>query len=155
MFALVRQPDVTQKPAPAPLLLPNVGELDGRPTKHVAVEIDGKARVFDTLFLRDSCTCPACVDPHSKQKLFQTSDIPADLEGSCRAVEDPEKGPAIEVTWKTDVPGWSPDHTTRHSIAWLRRALDTEIELRAGVRHDERVLWDREKLTKKDRKSVV
>ncbi|KAF2179716.1 Clavaminate synthase-like protein [Zopfia rhizophila CBS 207.26] len=125
----------------------NLGQLDGKPAKHVAVNIDGDPRIFDTVFLRDSCTCPRCVDPDSRQKLFQTSDIPQDLEGACRTVVDREKGWMVEVVWKNDIPGYGAEHRTRHSIDWLRRALTTELELRGGVRSDERVLWDREKIT--------
>ncbi|KAH7086745.1 hypothetical protein FB567DRAFT_560617 [Paraphoma chrysanthemicola] len=126
----------------------NIGQLDGKPAKHIAVNIDGDPKVFDTVFLRDSCSCPLCRDPHSKQKLFQTSDIPEDLEGSCKTVVDEKKGVSIEVEWSSDVKGYGPDHRTRHSIDWLRRALNTEIEIRGGVRHDDRVLWDRQRITK-------
>ncbi|KAF1840435.1 Clavaminate synthase-like protein [Cucurbitaria berberidis CBS 394.84] len=126
----------------------NIGQLDGSPAKCIAVNIDGVPRIFDTVFLRDSCPCPKCRDPDSKQKVFQTSDVPEDLEGSYKMVVDQEKGPSIELEWKNDVKGYGSEHRTRHSIDWLRRALNTEVELRGGVRHDERVLWDREKITK-------
>ncbi|KAF2467479.1 Clavaminate synthase-like protein [Lindgomyces ingoldianus] len=129
----------------------NAGQLDGKPARHVAVNIDGDPRVFDTVFLRDSCTCAQCVNPDSKQKLFQTSDIPEDLEGACRTVVDKEKGWVVELVWKNDVPGYGVEHRTRHSIDWLRRALTTELELRGGVRSDERVLWDREIITKNNK----
>jgi gamma-butyrobetaine dioxygenase len=127
---------------------PDVGQLDGKPAKHIAVNIDGAPRIFDTVFLRDSCTCPRCVDPHSKQKLFQTSDISPDLEGSCKSVVDEENGLSIELGWNNDVKGYGTEHRTRHSIDWLRRALNTEVELRGGVRHDDRVYWDNPKITK-------
>ena len=126
----------------------NEGQLDARPARHIAVSIDDDPRTFDTVFLRDSCTCPQCVDPDSKQKLFQTSDIPEDLEASCRTVQDKKKGLILEVEWKNDVPGYGPGHRTRHSFAWLRRAVNTETELRCGARHDERILWDKEKIVK-------
>jgi gamma-butyrobetaine dioxygenase len=129
----------------------NVGQLDGKPAKHVAVDIDGDSKIFDTAFLRDSCTCPQCMDPHSKQKLFQTSDIPVDLEGSYRSVVDDDKGPSIELEWKSDVKGYGPEHRTRHSIDWLRRAINTEFDIRSGVRYDDRVLWDKEKITKNNK----
>lgn len=125
----------------------NIGQLDGKPAMSIAVNIDGDPKIFDTVFLRDSCMCSQCRDPHSKQKLFQTSDIPENLEGSCRSVVDQEKGLSIELEWKSDVKGFGPEHRTRHSIDWLRRALNTEVELRGGVRHDDRVLWDRAKIT--------
>jgi gamma-butyrobetaine dioxygenase len=129
----------------------NIGEVDGGPAKHIAVNIDGNPKIFDIVFLRDSCTCSLCMDPHSKQKLFQTSDIPENLEGSFKAIVDVEKGDSIELEWKTDVKGYGPNHRTRHSIAWLRRAHNTEIELRGGVRHDDRILWDRAKITRENK----
>lgn len=126
----------------------SVGEVDGKPAKHIAVSIDGEPKVFDTVFLRDSCTCPQCMDPYSKQKLFQTSDIPADLEGSFKSVVDEQKGPSIELEWSSDVKGYGAEHRTRHSLEWLQRALHTEVDLRGGVRHDEKVLWDKQRITK-------
>ncbi|KAH5287435.1 hypothetical protein HBI70_019750 [Parastagonospora nodorum] len=129
----------------------NVGQLDGNPAKHVAVNIDGEPKIFDTVFLRDSCACPQCRDPHSKQKLFQTSDVPEDLEGSCKSVVDEKKGLSIELKWKNDVKGYGPEHRTRHSIDWLRRALNTEVELRGGIKYDDRVFWDKEKITKNNK----
>lgn len=126
----------------------NVGQVDGQPAKHVSVNIDGKPKIFDTAFLRDSCTCPLCQDADSKQKLFQTSDIPEDLEGSYKSVQDEEKGLSMELEWKSDVKGYGPEHRTRHSIDWLRRALNTELEIRGGVRHDDRVMWGRAKIAK-------
>jgi gamma-butyrobetaine dioxygenase len=115
--------------------------------KHVAVDIDGTLRTFDTAFLRDSCTCPRCLDPDSRQKLYQTSDIPEHIEGSCQVVQGGEGG-VVELAWKNDVPGFGSEHRTRHSIDWLLRALGTEQQLRGAVRHDDRVLWDSEKITK-------
>jgi alpha-ketoglutarate-dependent taurine dioxygenase len=53
----------------------------------------------------------------------------------------------VEVTWETDVPGYGPEHRTRHSIDWLRRALAIEVDVRGGVRYDDRVLWDRKRIT--------
>ncbi|OCK82092.1 Clavaminate synthase-like protein [Lepidopterella palustris CBS 459.81] len=129
----------------------NASLLDGKPAKNIAVNIDGKPKIFDSLFLRDSCTCPQCVDPSNKQKLFQTSDIPENLEGACRTVVDKENGWMVEIIWTNDIPGYSAEHRTRHSVDWLRRALNVELELRGGVRSDERVLWDREIITKNNR----
>ncbi|KAI4661570.1 uncharacterized protein J4E78_004359 [Alternaria triticimaculans] len=126
----------------------NIGQLDGSPAKRIAVNIDGEPKIFDAAFLRDSCTCTQCMDPDSKNKRFQTSDIPEDLEGSCKTVVDEEKGVSIELQWKTDVKGFGPEHRTRHSIDWLRRAFNTEIELRGGVRHDDRVFWDKNRIVK-------
>ncbi|KAF1912544.1 hypothetical protein BDU57DRAFT_522892 [Ampelomyces quisqualis] len=129
----------------------DVGQLDGKPSKHIAVNIDGHPTIFDSAFLRDSCTCSQCRDPHSKQKLFQTSDIPEDLKGSYKSLADEERGLSIELVWKSDVKGYGPDHRTRHSIDWLRRAINTEFEIRSGVQHDDRVYWDNKRITKDNR----
>lgn len=132
---------------------PEASQADGEHAKHIEVKIDGDSQVFDTAFLRDSCTCTACRDPDSKQKLFQTSDIPSDLEGKYTFVEDADKGPSIELEWKTDAKGYGPEHRTRHSIDWLRRASNTEFEIRSGVRYDDRVMWDNDRI-RKDNKWV-
>ncbi|OCL09935.1 Clavaminate synthase-like protein [Glonium stellatum] len=129
----------------------NQGQPDGKPAKSIAVTIDGEPKVFDSLFLRDSCSCPQCVDPSTKQKLFQTSDIPDSLEGVGRTVVDKEKGWMVEIVWANDIPGYPPEHRTRHSFEWLQQALNVELELRAGVRSDERVLWDRDIITKNNK----
>jgi gamma-butyrobetaine dioxygenase len=129
----------------------NAGQVDAYPAKTIAVSIDDNPRTFDTVFLRDSCTCPRCVDPDSRQKLFQTSDIPQEIEGKARMVQDEGKSWMIEVEWQNDVPGYGPEHRTRHSLDWLRRALNTEVELRGGVRYDDRVLWDRDIITKNNK----
>lgn len=129
----------------------NAGQSDEIPVKTVAVSIDDSPREFDTVFLRDSCTCPRCVDPHSRQKLFQTSDIPQEIEGTSRIVEDAEKGWVVEIEWQDDVPGYDAEHRTRHSLDWLRRALNTEVEIRGGVRYDDRVMWDRDTIVKNNK----
>lgn len=113
----------------------------------VAVTIDDSPREFNAVFLRDSCTCPRCVDPHSRQKLFQTCDIPPHIEATPRIVEDAAHGRVLELEWHSDIEGYGSDHRTRHSLDWLRRALNTEVDLRGGVRHDDRVLWDRDTIT--------
>ncbi|KAF8847382.1 Clavaminate synthase-like protein, partial [Acephala macrosclerotiorum] len=60
-------------------------------------------------FLRDACTCPLCVDPSSKQKKFQTSDIPADLEA--KSVQQKPNGD-VTITWNKDLPGFGSNHVS-------------------------------------------
>ncbi|KAF2874770.1 hypothetical protein BDV95DRAFT_591557 [Massariosphaeria phaeospora] len=129
----------------------NTGQLDGNPAKHLAVDIGGAQRLFDCIFLRDSCTCPQCVDPHSRQKLFQTSDIPPNLKGRYELTGDEETGLSVEVLWENDVPGYGPEHRTRHSIDWLCRALSTALELRNEAQTDVKVLWDKDTITKNNK----
>ena len=65
--------------------------------KHeVTVEIDGEQHSFDALFLRDLCPCPKCLDPSTKQKLFNTTDIPDDIVADSLRIKP--KG-QLEVIW--------------------------------------------------------
>ncbi|KAI9746134.1 MAG: hypothetical protein M1818_000815 [Claussenomyces sp. TS43310] len=67
------------------------------------------------LWLRDSCSCPRCVDPSTSQKLFQTSDIPLDISV---ATEKASKD-TYEVTWKNDVVGFDGQHVSTYSRDFL------------------------------------
>ena len=54
--------------------------------------------------LRDMCTCPRCVDPSTRQKLFVTAEIPADI-----ALESVQELPhGVEIQWANDIPGTGP-----------------------------------------------
>jgi gamma-butyrobetaine dioxygenase len=54
--------------------------------------------------LRDMCTCPRCVDPSTRQKLFVTADIPSDI-----ALESVQELPhGVEIRWANDIPGLDP-----------------------------------------------
>lgn len=94
-----------------PVPFPSPDQLATEPLKqnYVGVVLDGKRRRFDCVFLRDSCTCPKCVDPHSKQKLFRTADIPYDI----RFYTKEWKGGVLEIVWRDDIPGYLKDHVTR------------------------------------------
>ncbi|OQE26715.1 hypothetical protein PENSTE_c005G08966 [Penicillium steckii] len=59
-------------------------------------------------YLRDSCKCPRCVDPHSKQRSFRTSDIPAKIYP--RHIE--WNGFSLKITWANDIPGYGEDHVS-------------------------------------------
>ncbi|KAF2199954.1 Clavaminate synthase-like protein [Delitschia confertaspora ATCC 74209] len=121
----------------------NAGSTSTAP-RHVNVTIDGKDIQFDPLFLRDSCTCTRCVDPSSKQKVFQTSDIPPEIEGASVTVTNN----TVELAWKHDVPGFTSEHRTTHSMEWLRDALNVQEKLHTGVTVDDRVPWNRKTITK-------
>lgn len=58
--------------------------------------------------LRDMCTCPRCVDPSTRQKLFVTAEIPADI-----ALESVRELPhGVEIGWANDIPGVEPHVST-------------------------------------------
>lgn len=62
---------------------------------------------FSSVYLRDACTCPRCVDPSSKQKNFQSTDIPSTIKA--RTVE-PQGDGSVKVTWDGDLPGFEDNH---------------------------------------------
>ncbi|KAG9520539.1 Clavaminate synthase-like protein, partial [Aureobasidium melanogenum] len=79
--------------------------------------LSGVGRVFDNIFLRDSCTCSQCVDTSTRQKRFDSADIPTNIR--IRNMET--KHDNVVITWKHDVPGFGPDHETvlnTEHLAW-------------------------------------
>jgi len=61
------------------------------------------------MWLRDNCPCPRCRDPRNGQKLFQITELPADL--ALDAVRRTEDG--VEVDWAPD------GHRSTYSTHWL------------------------------------
>ncbi|KAG4441157.1 hypothetical protein IFR05_003378 [Cadophora sp. M221] len=84
---------------------------DGNPDMNLEyVKIGDTPGAFHPVFLRDSCTCPKCVDPSSTQKQFQTTDIPATIRANSVKVQ--ENGD-VTVTWENDIPAFGPDHISK------------------------------------------
>ena len=61
---------------------------------------------FHPAFLRDACTCIKCVDPSSRQKTFQSPDIPVNIIGNASRSSEG----AVEIVWENDIPGFGPGH---------------------------------------------
>ncbi|KAH9217177.1 hypothetical protein DL95DRAFT_386638 [Leptodontidium sp. 2 PMI_412] len=81
---------------------------DGNPDMNLEyVKIGDTPGRFHPVFLRDSCTCPKCIDPSSTQKQFQTSDIPATIRADSVKVQ---KNGDVTITWENDIPAFGPDH---------------------------------------------
>jgi gamma-butyrobetaine dioxygenase len=70
----------------------------------------------DPFWLRDACSCELCVDPSSKQKHFQTSDIPLEIDYLSKEV-----GPdgTLIVTWSNDIPGFGSNHVSTYTNSFL------------------------------------
>lgn len=78
-----------------------------------------EGRDLDVYYLRDSCTCPRCINPSTKQKLFETSNLPLNL--AIREKRWSNDG-NLEISWENDLPGFE-DHTSSFSpdsmkVAW-------------------------------------
>ena len=72
------------------------------------------------LWLRESCRCPECIDKSTRQKLFQTSDIPINISAY---VKKETKG-SFHLKWKNDIPGFSPGHFSTYPKHFLQRLPD-------------------------------
>lgn len=101
---------------------------------------------MDAVFARDSCTCPICVDPDSKQKKFQTSDIPPDIKAT--STLDPEKQ-TLDITWTNDIPGFPKDHVTRFNLK------PASVTCRDSIYHPlepkNRLVWDGKTIAEKNK----
>jgi len=118
-------------------------------SKQITVELDGKPVTFDSIFLRDSCKCPRCVNPSSTQKNFETAAIPASIEGACQVTTELEDHDCVLIDWKNDIPDWPEGHQTALPLDFLRESLEANGKVKPTV-HDlsTRVLWENKTMFK-------
>lgn len=99
--------------------------------------IEGETRHFRYPLLRDACKCNLCIDEHSKQRKFRTSDIPPTIVP--RDVQ--WDGKELQIEWATDIKGWSPGHVSKYSVEMLKDAKANPPESDTGTMR-RRFLWD-------------
>lgn len=130
-----------------PFSRPSIAQKSGRGSSElpdqsngVAINFDGEIHNLSPLLLRDLCRCPRCVDSSTKQKLFATVDIPADLQATVETSNDPAY---ISLRWTKDIPGLEADHVTQLSAETLRSLVTpgSAIRTRKPVK---RALWTSE-----------
>ncbi|EWC45979.1 hypothetical protein DRE_04772 [Drechslerella stenobrocha 248] len=116
------------------------------PTKSLKVNIDGQPAIFDNVLLRDSCTCPTCIDPSTQQKLFGTSDIPVEIYPRRARVAEGK----LKIEWshtlaKNAVPEANVNgfHWSFYDADDLRNASSQSLSVRATMSDWKRILWDR------------
>lgn len=92
---------------------------------------------YHPLFLRDACRCPSCVDPSTKQKRFQTTDIPHGIR-----VHYHETLPdgSVKISWENDIPSFiyptSPEHHDTILPASFFSAHATQHNLQTQTLYD-------------------
>jgi gamma-butyrobetaine dioxygenase len=98
----------------------------------------------EPLWLRDACNCELCVDPSSKQKRFQTSDIPLEIDYASKEV-----GPdgTLNVTWANDIQGFGNNHVSTYTKDFLS-LYENYSETTESVLSDKRIFWDKAIITK-------
>lgn len=92
----------------------------------------------DPIWLRDACGCELCVDPSSKQKRFQTSDIPLEIDYLSKEI-----GPdgTLSVTWSNDIQGFGSNHVSTYTKDFLPLHLYKGGAETAGPPHYK--FWDK------------
>lgn len=95
---------------------------------------------IDLFYLRDSCTCPKCVDISTRQKLFETSDIPTDL-----TYKDHQwmRNGQLQITWDKDIEGYE-DHRSIFEPNFLESAESIQQRREACYNTWKRIAWNRE-----------
>ncbi|KAK8004069.1 hypothetical protein PG989_003788 [Apiospora arundinis] len=120
-------------------------EKDQMLTGHtVSLMSHGKTdRVLDRHWLRDGCACSACVDPHSGQKNFGTTDVPLDLPiSSCQRTKSGD----LEIVWQNDfLTSGRESHTSTYPAEQVQSILGSSNTVPALPR---KILWDKERINK-------
>ncbi|KAI9846527.1 MAG: hypothetical protein M1837_003948 [Sclerophora amabilis] len=95
---------------------------------------------FDYVYLRDSCNCPLCVDPSTRQKLFSTAEISLDI--TSREVVRSDDG-VTRIRWRNDIPGYDENHESVYSLEFFLNGANARYDTAAQVYWD-RALMQRE-----------
>ncbi|KAF1808064.1 Clavaminate synthase-like protein [Eremomyces bilateralis CBS 781.70] len=114
----------------------------------IGIDVNGHMTPFHAIFLRDSCSCAACIDPSTRQKLFQTADIPLELRPRIEQSTDE----TVRLSWENDVAGFSSDHETVISKAFLADvlALQTKVLREKTEDPQTQLYWDAAQMEKEN-----
>ncbi|KAK4145180.1 uncharacterized protein C8A04DRAFT_36090 [Dichotomopilus funicola] len=96
--------------------------------------------LISTLWLRDSCPCPLCVDPDSGQKNFSTTSLPENPEIETAQLDNDG---SLRVVWANDPLSGGAQHISVYPVATVEYLKKWD---RAPMyRHSPgaRLLWDR------------
>ncbi|KZF23805.1 Clavaminate synthase-like protein [Xylona heveae TC161] len=96
---------------------------------------------FEPLFLRDACNCKECIDSSTRQKNFQTADIPANI--TIRKLSFTHGG-RLRIHWINDISGFSEAHTSYFTPQDLATYADKQSRaLRARYNDLPRTCWNK------------
>ena len=107
--------------------------------KTAQIESEAVDLVLDYMQLRDSCRCSRCVDPHSKQRRFKTSDIPSLIRVRHARWDD---GQRLAVRWENDINGFDDSHLSIYDADFLRSTFSCARES-SGHQEADRLHWSR------------
>ncbi|KAK4226307.1 hypothetical protein QBC38DRAFT_343701, partial [Podospora fimiseda] len=93
------------------------------------------------LWLRDSCSCPQCLDPDSGQKTFSTTDLPDFPEVKSANIDG--EGNLI-IVWQNDPLSNGQEHTTTVTVDELRRFEKVNPQPRIQLQPPpQKTFWDK------------
>lgn len=97
---------------------------------------------LNPLFLRDSCLCSRCIDSSTSQKLFETADIP--LEINIKSAQDNADG-STTIEWQNDISGYD-NHTSTYSLQFFKDNESPSARKNASFsdKFILRTLWNRD-----------
>jgi alpha-ketoglutarate-dependent taurine dioxygenase len=115
------------------------GTWEDKPRDHL-VSLPGLAEhvKVDPIFLRDCCDCRQCVDSSTKQKLFDTADIPIDITAA--DVKTGEDG-TLELSWNHDIPSYQ-GHRSKYTAEFVKQYLWPAAQLGRAAGRPNWQGWD-------------
>lgn len=114
-------------------------------SRDIKINTNGKEYMVDKIVLRDSCSCARCVDPSTKQKLFDTASIPFKVNAIQLVVHSDG---SVSVSWENDIPGYG-NHTSSYPQKLFSSNSRFESRKRALQNSFPHVLWNRKAVEKK------
>jgi len=119
--------------------------LNDNANLHVNPRKDSPKNGLPVMSLRDMCTCPRCVDPSTRQKLFVTAEIPSDI--ALESVRELPNG--VEIRWANDIPGVEPHISVFDRSTFDAMAMTGSAKTLPPV--PQRRMWDDTKIRKETR----
>ncbi|KAI9717864.1 MAG: hypothetical protein M1812_004391 [Candelaria pacifica] len=110
------------------------------------VVVDGELKEFNHTFLRDACSCPRCVDPSTKQKLFQTADIPGAIKP--KSTHRTSEGD-LRLVWNNDICGYGKNHVSVFTREFFHDHVSRDRRIRAQHNVRPQMSWNQEVMEKK------
>ncbi|KAI5808100.1 hypothetical protein DFH27DRAFT_465520, partial [Peziza echinospora] len=107
--------------------------------KRLTIPLAGRYVSLDNVHLRDSCPCPLCIDPSTRQKLFQTHDIPLTISPRRHNISPTDN--ALTVIWSSDFGGYN--HESTYTLAHLKALTSPRYASREAFDDWNYVLWDK------------
>jgi hypothetical protein len=113
------------------------GTISALNSADLNIEVDGETYAYDHIFLRDLCPCPKCIDPSTRQKLFNTTDL--DLDSTHPVSMEVKSKGLLTIKWG------QPDgrvHVSRYDADLLLRYSNKERTRRFRAPLPRQVYWD-------------